>query len=161
MLFYKKKLYQYSLYDNAFPLLKFVQLFYWLCFVKLVFISVILNFSFSKKVGSLEVLKRRKMHFDSYCKYASKLYQQVYCEEEEEDQTSDEICDEHCHQKEVRNNFAQSLFCSHFYRKLWQIFLHCQSMTAWRLFDDYLTTIWRLFDDCLMNACLVPDDFIT
>ena len=44
------------------------------------------------------------MHFDSYCKYASKLYQQVYCEEEEdEDQTSDEICEDHCHQKEVRN----------------------------------------------------------
>ena len=50
------------------------------------------------------------MHFDSYCKYASKLYSQVYCEEEEEDQTSDEICDEHCHQKEVRNIFQKVSF---------------------------------------------------
>jgi len=48
------------------------------------------------------------MHFDSYCKYASKLYQQVYCEEEEEDQTSDEICDEHCHQKEPAYSLPSS-----------------------------------------------------
>ena len=111
------------------------------------------HFSFWKKSWKSGSVEKGKMHFDSYCKYASKLYQQVYCEEEDEDQTSDEICDEHCHQKEVRINFAESLFYHtplDFYRKLWQIFSHCQTINA-----------RRLFDDCLTNACQVPDSLIT